>query len=60
MSIWIRKFTKTLTNGTQVDTIGSGLKVWQRLTPFLGGDQGTIRVVSALEMYYKSSQIVLS
>lgn len=53
MSIWIREFTKTLTNGTQVDMTGSGLKVWQRLTPFLDGDQGIIRVVSALECSIK-------
>lgn len=50
---WIRKFTQNLTSGTQVDTTRSGLKVWQRLMPFLGGDQGTIRVVSDLHIAYK-------
>lgn len=50
MSTWIRKFTKPLMNGTQVDTTRSGLKVLRHLTPFLVGDQGIIRVVSALAM----------
>lgn len=50
MSTWIREFTKTLTNGTQVDMTRSGLKVLRRLTPFLVGVQGIIHVVSALEM----------
>lgn len=53
MSIWIREFTTTLTNGTQVDMTRLGLKVWQRLTPFSGGDQGIIHVVSALNTYNK-------
>lgn len=48
MSIWIRIFTKILTNGTQVDMIRSGLKVWRRLMPSWGGDQGIILVVSTL------------
>lgn len=48
MSIWIRLSTKTLTNGTQVGMTKSGLKEWQRLMPFLGGDQEIIPVVSAL------------